>query len=159
MDTTELHQAHNEFLDAAAQVADAGGSHLAAPDGEWNFEQILAHVALVDAASLAVVASVAAGANTVFDNRVLNDDWTIEQTIARSDGTALTDRVRTLGDALCAVAGDVLNDAELDTAVPTLLVSNDQLLVNEPTTVRALVEGLAGNELPGHTAQLLALLP
>lgn len=159
MDTSRLHEVHRELLEAASQVSDAGGSDLTPPAGEWNFEQILAHVALVDAAGLAAVSSVAAGVNTVFDNRILNDHWTIEQVISRANGTDLTDRIRTLGEALCAVAGEVLNEAELDTAVPSLLVSNDQLLVNEPTTVRALVEGLADNELPGHTAQLLALLP
>src|SRR5665811_1681144 len=122
MDTSQLDQAHDEFIKAASQVADAGGGDLAAPAGEWNFEQVLAHVALVDAASLAVVSSVAAGVNTVFDNRVLVDSWTIEQAITRSGDADLTDRIRSLGDALCAVAGDVLNDAELDT--PCLLYTS-----------------------------------
>ena len=34
MDTSQLHAAHDEFLEAASQVADAGGVHLAAPAGE-----------------------------------------------------------------------------------------------------------------------------
>ena len=159
MDVSQIHDAHDRFLETAARVAEAGGSDLPSPTGEWNFDQIMAHVALVDAASLAVVSSVAAGVNTVFDNRVLLDQWTIEQVIARSTATTLAGRIRSLQHALCAVAGDVLSDPELDTPVPSLLLSNDQLLVNEPTTVRALVDGLASNELPGHTEQLVALLP
>ncbi len=159
MDTLRLHEAHDQLIAAAARVADAGRTDLTPPAGEWGYEQILAHVALVDAASLAVVSSVAAGMNTVFDNRVALDDWTIDHVITvTGDAADLTHRIRCLGEALCAVAGNVLSDTELETPVPSLLLSNDQLLVNEPTTVRDLVGGLADNELPGHTAQLLALL-
>jgi hypothetical protein len=43
--------------------------------------------------------------------------------------------------------------------VPTLLLSNDTLLVNQPMPLRELITGLAEVELPGHTKQLLALLP
>jgi hypothetical protein len=43
--------------------------------------------------------------------------------------------------------------------VPTLLVSNGTLLVDQPLPLRDLVTGLAQTELPGHTTQLLALLP
>ena len=48
MDTVQLRQAHDRFLEAATRVAKAGGTDFAPPTGEWNFEQILAHVALVD---------------------------------------------------------------------------------------------------------------
>ena len=54
MDASQLHEAHDAFLEAASQVADAGGDDLVPPPGEWKFEQVLAHVALVDAASPAV---------------------------------------------------------------------------------------------------------
>ena len=160
MDTVQLRQAHDRFLEAATRVAEAGGADLAPPTGEWNFEQILAHVALVDAASLTAVASVAAGVNTVFDNRVALDDWTIDHVITCAGSSdALAARVRSLGQTLCEVAENVLSATELETLVPSLLLSNDRLVVNEPATVEQLISGLAENELPGHTEQILDLLP
>ena len=159
MDISPLHEAHLALLDAATRVADAGGSKRVPPPGEWNSDQILAHVALVDAATIAAASSVAAGVNTTFDNRVLLDNWTIERVSAIAGGSGgLQNRVRWLGESLCALVGSVLSDTELDTVVPSLLLSNDKLLVNEPLTVRALIAGLADNELPGHTNQLLDLL-
>jgi hypothetical protein len=53
----------------------------------------------------------------------------------------------------------MLSDAELDTPVPTRLLSNDTVLADQPMPLRDLVTGLAEMELPGHTKQLLALLP
>ena len=52
----------------------------------------------------------------------------------------------------------MLSEAELDTLVPTLLLSNDKVLVDQPVPLRDLMTGLAEVELPGHTKQLLALL-
>jgi hypothetical protein len=63
------------------------------------------------------------------------------------------------GEALCTLGGPALGEAELDTLVPTLLLSNDKVLVDQPMRLRDLVTGLADAELPGHTKQLLALLP
>lgn len=160
MDTSTLHTAHVAFLNAAQRVADAGGSALDPPDGEWNADQIVAHVALIDAATLAAAASVVSGTNTTFDNRIALDRWTIEHTATLAGGSSgLQDRVRALGETLCALAGSVLRDAELDTLVPSLLLSNDTLIVNQPMTMRALISGLADSELPAHTQQLLNLLP
>jgi hypothetical protein len=43
--------------------------------------------------------------------------------------------------------------------VPTLLLSNDTVLADQPVPLRDLITGLADVELPGHKQQLLALLP
>jgi len=43
--------------------------------------------------------------------------------------------------------------------VPTRLVSHDTLLLDQPVPLRDILTGLAEQELPGHTQQLLALLP
>jgi hypothetical protein len=53
----------------------------------------------------------------------------------------------------------MLSEAELDTLVPTLLLSHDTALVDQPVPLRNLISGLAEVELPGHTEQLLALWP
>lgn len=160
LDTATLRDAYRALLDAAATVAGPGGTSPVPPAGEWNADQILAHVALVSAATIAAVSSVASGANTTYDNRIAGDTWTIERTIALAGGNSgLRDRIRLQGDALCALGGPMLSEAELDTLVPARLLSNDTVLVDQPVPLRDLITGLADVEIPGHTEQLLALLP
>ncbi len=43
--------------------------------------------------------------------------------------------------------------------MPTLLLSHGTVLVDQPLPLRDIVTGLAEVELPGHTKQLLTLLP
>jgi len=159
MNTTPLQHAYRVFLDAAVMVG-SGDTSPVPPAGEWNADQILAHVSLISAATIAAVSAVASGANTTYDNRTALDTWTIERVIGLADGNAgLRDRIRRQGDALCALGGPVLSDAELDTLVPARLLSNGTVLVDQPMSLRDLITGLANTELPGHTQQLLALLP
>ncbi|WP_225836232.1 hypothetical protein [Streptomyces sp. NK08204] len=161
LDAAPLQDAYRALLDAATTVANADDPSPAPPDGEWNADQILAHVSLVSAATIAAVAGVAAGGNTTYDNRIALDAWTIEQTIAHAGGNAgLRDRIRCQAAALCALAGSAaLSDAELSTPAPARLLSNGTLMVDQPMPLRDIVTGLAEAELPGHTKQLLALLP
>lgn len=155
MDTDTLRQAYEALLDAAATI---DGQPTAPPAGEWDADEILAHIALVDAATLALGYAIAAGGNASYDNRVSLDLSTIRRTIDRAGGnTGLRDRIRRQGDALCTLVGTVLAPAELDTPVPTLLVSGDTLLVDQPVSLRDFVAGLAADHLPRHADQLLAL--
>ena len=157
MDTTPLRDAYRALLDAADTVGDSSAAPAA---GEWNAAQVLAHVSLVSAATIATAARVAAGANTTYDNRLAQDAWTINRVVALAGGTAgLRERIRLQGDALCAFGGPALSEAELDTPVPALLLSHGEVLVDQPLRLRDILTGLAEGELPGHTNQLLALLP
>ena len=160
LDTAPLRDAYRALLDAAAAVADSDDPSPIPPAGEWNADQILAHVAIVTAASIAAASSVASGTNTTYDNRRALDSWTIERLIARAGGNAgLRDRIRLQGDSLCALGGPALSEAELDTPVPTLLLSNGTVLVDRLVPLRELITGLAEVELPTHAEQLLSLLP
>jgi hypothetical protein len=95
MDTASLRDAYRVLLDAAATVADAGDTTPAPPAGEWNADQILAHVSLVNAITIAAVSTVASGAHTTYDNRIASDTWTIEHAITLAGGnTGLRDRIR-----------------------------------------------------------------
>lgn len=155
MDTDALRTAYEALLDAAASMA---GQPTAPPPGEWDADEILAHIALVDAGTLALGYAIAAGDLAGYDNRGSQDLSTLRRTIDRAGGNAgLRDRIRRQGDALCVLAGQVLAPAELDTPVPTLLVSADTVLVDQPVPLRDIVAGLAADHLPRHTAQLLAL--
>lgn len=160
MESTQLQAAYRALLDAAATVGDSGGASTAPPPGEWTADQILAHVSLITATTVAAVSAIASGVHTTYDNRIALDTWTINRVIAHAGGTAgLLDRIRHQADALCALGGPTLSEAELDTPVPTRLLSNGACLVDQPMSLRDLLSGLAETELPGHTRQLLALLP
>ncbi|MQA98292.1 MAG: hypothetical protein GEV11_28205 [Streptosporangiales bacterium] len=148
------------MLDAGATVADAGHATPAPPPGEWNADEILAHLTLVNAATITAVTSAASGHITTYDNRISQDAYTLERVIGLAGGNkGLQERIRLQADALCALSGPTLSEAELDTLVPALLVSNGTVLVDQLVPLRDLITGLAEVELPGHTRQLLALLP
>jgi hypothetical protein len=160
MDTTTVQEAFSALLDAAGTVAAAGDGVVTPAAGEWNAEQVLAHVAIVNATTIAAAASIAAGTVPAYDNRIAHDPWTLEHVITMAGGIAgLQERIRRQGEALCTFDGASLSEAELDTLVPTLLVSHDAIQVNQPLPLRDLLTGLVEAELPGHTQQLLALLP
>lgn len=158
-DTAPLRDACQALLDAAATVADAETA-LAPPAGEWNADQILAHVTLVNATTIAAAYTIAAGTNTTYDNRVALDTWTINHVIELAGGnTGLRERIRQQADVLCTLGEPALSVTELDTPIPTRLLSNDTLMVDQLVPLRELITGLANVELPDHTQQLLALLP
>jgi hypothetical protein len=130
------------------------------PAGEWNADQILAHIAIVDAGTISAAYAVASGSHTVYDNRTWLDPWTIERAIVLAGGArSLRARVRVQGAALCALGEEVLSDAELDTLIPTRLLSDGTLQVDQAVPLRVLIAGIADDHLPRHTRQLLALLP
>ena len=124
MDTTPLRDAYRALLDAAATVAGSGDMSPVPPAGEWNADQILAHVSLVSAATIAAASSVASGANTTYDNRTALDSWTIRRVIALAGGNAgLQARIRRQGDALCELGGPMLSQRATGCACPFMLVA------------------------------------
>lgn len=159
MDTTALKDAYRTLLDAAATVADSGDTSPAPPPGEWNADQVLAHVSLISAITITAVSSIATGAIATFDNRTALDIWTLDRLITLAGGNAgLRDRISLQAEAFCALGG-MLSETELDTPIPTLLLSHDELRVDQPVPLRGIIAGLADLELPGHAKQLLDLLP
>ncbi|WP_280255330.1 DinB family protein [Nocardia wallacei] len=158
-DTTALREAYDSLLEAVGTVG--ASAHLRTPPpGEWNAEQILAHVCLVTAGTIAAVAAVAAGEHTTYDNRHALDTWTIDRVAERAGGfSGLRERLRRQADILCGFGGPALSDAELDSPVPLLGLSAGTLLNEAVVPLRGLFEGLADIEIPNHTRQLLALLP
>lgn len=146
MDTNPLRQAYDALLAAQPRAVP--------PPGEWNTAQILAHVLLVGVATINALAAVASGEVPTYDNRLSQDQWTLERVIALADGEAgLRERIRAQATALCALAA-VLGEVELATEVPTLLLSDGACLVDQPLPLGDILAGLAGEELPGHTKQL-----
>ncbi len=152
MDTTGLRAAYDRLLDAAAlpDLGDAG-------DGGWNADQILAHLLSVDAAIAAVALGVVSGSRPTFDNRVSLDAWNLDRIIAEHAGrTELIDHVWCQAAVLCDIA-DQLNGAATSVLVPSLIVSNGGLVLDQPVPLAGLIDGLAEDHVPVHTQQLLDL--
>jgi hypothetical protein len=153
METAALRDAYQDLIAASHPAGDSPAA------GEWGTVEVLAHVSLVGAATIAAVADIAAGALVVYDNRTAQDSWTIGRTVAAAGGLdGLRSRVARQFEALCALVPS-LGTAELATPVPTLLLSNGTVLVDQPLALQEIVTGLAEGELPGHAAQLRALHP
>jgi hypothetical protein len=158
MDSTSLRLAYASLLEAAQTVAEAGTGTLPAP-GEWDADQQLAHLVSVDAGILATAHSIAAGGHGTFDNRLSLDPWNLARIRERAgDQAQLRRRIQMQGEALCALA-EQLSEDELGQPIPTLLLSGNTQLVNQPVSLHDLISGLADDHLPRHTQQLLALLP
>ncbi|MET8536464.1 hypothetical protein ABZV67_32465 [Streptomyces sp. NPDC005065] len=152
MDTTALRSAYDKLLDAAA-IPDLGDG----ADGGWSADRILAHLLSVDAATAAVALGVVAGSRPTFDNRISLDTWNLDRIIAEHSGRAeLIDHVRSQAAVLCDIA-DQLNEKAAAVLVPTILLSNDALVLDQPVPVAGLIDGLAENHVPVHTQQLLDL--
>ena len=103
MDTTALSAAYDDLLEAARAVH-ASDHEPTPPAGEWNADQILAHVVLLNAATVSAACSVTSGTVATYDNRLSQDAWTIDRTIALAGGNdGLRSRIRLQADALCAI--------------------------------------------------------
>ncbi len=152
MDTAALGGAYDRLLDVAAGP-DLGD----AADGGWNADRILAHLLSVDAAAAAVALGVVAGSRPTFDNRISLDTWNLDRIVAEHTGRAdLTGHVRSQAAVLCDIA-DQLNEEAAAVLVPSLLLSNGALVLDQPIPLEALIDGLATDHVPGHTQQLLDL--
>jgi hypothetical protein len=154
IDSTDIRQAYADFL----AVAEAGGFG-PPPPGEWDAERLLAHIYSGHNQIAATALRVAAGERPAYDNRPSLDEWNLRRIVERAGGLpGMIDLVRRQGELFCAVA-EQLSDADLDVLVPVLIISKDELIVDEPWPVRQLVLGVAAVHLPRHADQLRGLVP
>jgi hypothetical protein len=152
VDTTGLRAAYQSFL-AVARSEGFGPP----PPPEWTAAQLLAHIIAGDTAITAVALAVAAGERPSYDNRPSLDRWNLARISARAgDLPALIDLVDRRGQLLCHVA-EQLTDAEADISIPTLIISNDQVVLDSSLPLRSLIDGLGHVHLPRHAEQLAAL--
>jgi hypothetical protein len=152
MDTHALHSAYDRLLDVAARP-DLGDPD----DGGWDADHVLAHVLSVDAGIAAVALGVASGSRPTFDNRMSLDPWNLRRIIGEHGGRPeLIQHVRDQAAVLCDVAAQ-LSDGATSVLVPSLLLSNGAVLVDQPVPLSGLIDGLAEDHLPGHTQQLIDL--
>src|SRR5215831_17163404 len=155
MDVRALRQAHEDFL----EVAKAGGFG-PPPPGEWDAERLLAHVAAADAAIASAALAVAAGQRPAYDNRPSLDEWNLRRIVAEAGGAhgldGLVELVRESGRLLCEVAG-TLSESAAAVRINVLIISNDELIVDEPWPLADLITGVGTIHLPRHARQLAGL--
>jgi len=152
MDVRALRQAHEDFL----EVAKAGGFG-PPPPGEWDAERLLAHVAAADAAIASVALAVAAGQRSAYDNRPSVDEWNLRRIVAEAGGLdGLIELVRERGRLLCEVAA-ALSESAGTVRINVLIISNDELVVDEPWPLADLIAGAGTIHLPRHGRQLAGL--
>lgn len=154
MDSTVVRQAYTEFL----AVAEAGGFG-PPPPGEWDAAHLLAHLYTTHAHITSVALQVIAGQRPAYDNRSSLDEWNLRRVIDEAgDLPGLIARVRWGGELHCTVI-DQLTDAHAAVQVPVLIISNDDLIVDQPWPMGQLALGVGVIHLPRHTDQLRTLLP
>jgi hypothetical protein len=152
MDIEKLRQAHEDLLGVARK-----GGFGPPPAGEWDAGRLLAHVASADASIASVALAVVAGQRPSYDNRASLDEWNLQRIVRQAGGVdGLLDLVRRQGDLLCAVAAG-LGEAEQAVLINVLIISNDQVVADEPWSVGSLVEGIGTVHLPRHAEQLSRL--
>jgi len=152
MDVTALRKAHEDFLAVAA-----GGGFGPPPAGEWDAARLLAHVGAADAAIASVALAVTGGQRAAYDNRASLDEWTLCRIVAECGGLAgLAEFVATQGRLFCEIAAGLPESAR-SVRIPVLIVSGDQMIVDEPWSLGDLVEGVGTVHLPRHARQLAGL--
>lgn len=154
VDTATLRKAHDDFMDLAGE-----GGFAPPPPGQWDATRLLAHLISADASIASVALAVAAGQRPAYDNRPSLDEWNLRRIGDATGGLpGLLRLLRGYGEMLCAVV-EPLSEEDLTVQVPVLIISNDQVVVDQPRPLRWLIDGVAGLHLPLHATALRGLQP
>src|ERR1700719_170084 len=93
----------------------------------------------------------------VYDNRASLDEWNLQRMVREAcDEGDMASLVRRYGELLCDIAAG-LTERDLDVSLPVLIISKDEVLVDEARPLRSLLAGLSGIHLAGHADQLRGL--
>ena len=153
LDLSALDASYAAFL----REAEAGGFD-APTDGGWNADQVLAHMALNDAAIVAVCQGLVHGTAVRFENIVCQDRKTLDRWIASAGSRqALIDRCRRSSIQVQAALRR-LSPAQLDTDIDCRLLHDGEVMVDGPRPWRAIAaEVQAAMHIPAHVEQLANL--
>lgn len=153
VDLTALESAYSDFF---AEMEKGGFGPAEA--GEWDADEIVAHVALNDAAMANVCQALVHNRTQRFENELCQTPKVLKAYIAScADRSELVDRGRQHAAQLVATLRRLTNE-QLDTPVECRLLNNGEVMLDaaRPWATIA-VEIQAGMHLPAHTAQLTDL--
>lgn len=149
-DLAALLAAYDEFF-AEAELGGFG----APPDGEFDAEQVLAHVALNDAAMIAVCHALVHGREPRFENERCHDRDALTRWIGQGGGPlTLVERGRARS---VQVAGALarLSSEQRSTLVHCRLLHDGDVMVDQPMPWEVVAIGIqADRHLPAHVDQL-----
>ena len=150
VDVSELAAAYETFFAEAAQ-----GGFGPPADGEWNAEQVVAHVALNDAAMLGVNQALVHETSARFENEVCQDPSVLAAFIeARGDMAGLIAAGREVS-LLVMASLRRLSPAQLETEVHCCLQHYGETMMDRPMPWQAIaVATQATMHLPAHIDQL-----
>lgn len=153
VDREGLAKAYEQFFDEA-QAGEFGTP----PAGEWNADQVLAHVALSDLAVIAVSQALINDKPTHFENQTCQTPDHLAAWITRCrNRIGLIAAGRETAAQLMSIVGRLSPD-QLATEVPCHLTHDGQVVVDAPRPWGAMaVEGQARIHLPAHIEQLQKL--
>ena len=150
VDVTELTAAYEGFFAEAE-----GGGFGEAPEGEWNAEQVLAHVALNDAAMLVVCQAIVHQQPTRFENEVCQDPEVLASFISSAGSREELIHVGRRMANLVTASLRRLSPAQLETEVHCRLRHYDQVMADRPIPWKSVVvDTQAAMHLPAHVEQL-----
>lgn len=150
VDVAELAAAYETFFTEAEQ-----GGFGPAPEGEWNAEQVVAHVALNDAAMLGVCQAIVHQNPSRFENQVCQDLDVLANFIDTRHGMdglieAGRDMARLVMASLCRLSAD-----QLETDVHCCLQHDGETMMDRPMPWQAIAVATQGAmHLPAHISQL-----
>ena len=150
IDLTNLEAAYDSFF----ATADQEGSGPPA-EGQWNILQIIAHVALNDAAMLSVTQALVHDRPTRFENKISQDPAALARLIdACVDRAGLVAQGRVAAHQLVAAISR-LSDEQLATPVHCHLFHDGECVLDQPMAWQSIaVETQAEFHLPAHIEQL-----
>jgi hypothetical protein len=172
MDTSELEAAYQSVLALAAKVAGstpasadeprpgspAAESPPAGDERAWRPEDVLAHLVVNDRLLARAVRSVLEGAARPYDNADAVELAELRALGAELGGPAgLVGALETSSQELLDLAGR-LDEAQAATPVAIRILDGDELRLDQPLPVAALLAIQARRHLPMHEAQLGELL-
>lgn len=165
-DGTEPHQSADRLdgLRAAYQKffaeAEAGGFAPPEQAGEWDADQVIAHVALNDAAMINVCHAIISGRADLFANDTCQQPEVLARLVDRfGGGHGLIEHGRQQARQLVAVLGR-LTDEQLATDVHCLLAHDGSVVLDEKRPWGPLaIDVQSGAHLPAHIEQLRNLRP
>ncbi|MEE8602990.1 SRPBCC domain-containing protein [Euzebya tangerina] len=135
------------------------GTFVAPPQGEFTADEVIAHVALNDAAMTAVCNAILHDREARFENGTSQDREALARWISHSDDRdGLVARGRMHARALAGALSH-MTDAQRQTLVHCRLSSNEEVALDEPRPWEAVaIEIQSAHHLPAHISQLESLL-
>jgi hypothetical protein len=154
MRTDELWTAYQRFI--AEAVAGEFGPP---PRGEWNAQQLVAHIATNDLLLIEVIEQVLAGVPARLDNSGAAS-WPKVTAYAEEHGglAGTIEALRESSTRLCEAVRR-LDDERQATEIGVYIVNGEDIAVDQPMPIGQLLAVQASYHLPAHTEQLRALRP